>query len=98
MSSYFVAQIKIKDPEEYKKYLDGVDEVFAKFNGKYLAVDPDPQVIEGNWNYDRLVLIEFPNKIELERWYNSEEYKNILKHRLKAADCDSLIIAGKEPE
>lgn len=94
MKAYFVAQIKINDPEEYKKYLDGVDEVFAKFKGKYLAVDTDPQVIEGNWNYDRLVLIEFPNKIELERWYNSEEYKNILKHRLIAANCASLIVKG----
>ena len=94
MSSYFIAQIKIKDPEEYKKYLVGVDEVFAKFNGKYLTVDGEPEVLEGNWNYTRVVVIEFPNNDDLKKWYNSSEYQNILKYRLKAADCDTVIAKG----
>ena len=35
MSSYFLAQINIKDPEEYEKYLQGYDEIFNK-DHKYL--------------------------------------------------------------
>jgi uncharacterized protein (DUF1330 family) len=94
MSSYFIAQIRINDPEEYKKYLQGVDEVFYKFNGKYLTVDSEPEVIEGNWNYNRVVVIEFPNKDDLKKWYDSEEYQNILKYRLNAAVCDTVIAKG----
>jgi uncharacterized protein (DUF1330 family) len=94
MSSYFIAQIKINNPEEYGKYLEGVDEVFAKFNGKYLTVDDKPEVIEGNWNYSRVVVIEFPNYDDLRKWYDSEDYQNILKHRLQGADCDTVIVKG----
>jgi len=94
MSSYFVAQIKIHNREEYEKYLQGVDEVFSKFNGKYLAVDTNPEILEGNWDYDRIIIIEFPNTTDLKKWYGSEEYKAILKYRLSSAKCDTLIAEG----
>jgi len=92
MSAYFIANIKIHDENEYKKYLAHVDAVFSKFNGKYLTVDGNPEVVEGKWDYSRLVLIEFPNKKSLHEWYNSAEYQEILKYRLFAADCDSIVV------
>jgi len=92
MSAYFIANIKIHNESEYQKYLAGVDAVFSKFDGKYLTVDNSPEVIEGKWDYSRLVLIEFPDKVSLHKRYNSAEYQEILKYRLFAADCDSIIV------
>jgi len=94
MSYYFVAQIRINDETEYQQYIDKVDEVFDRFNGVYLSVDNDPQIIEGNWNYTRTVLIRFDSKTDFNNWYNSNAYQKILKHRLKAADCDTILIKG----
>lgn len=94
MSCYFVARIDIHDTDEYEKYLSGVDEVFARFNGKYLAVDPHPECLEGEFSGGRMVLIEFPCREDLLRWYHSPEYQHILRHRLKAAYCDTVIIQG----
>ena len=62
MPYYFSAQIKINDPKEYQKYISNAGEVFRKFNGKYLAVDNNPQLLEGKWGYTRSVLIKFPSK------------------------------------
>lgn len=36
MSYYFVAQIKINDFDEYKKYVDNSGDVFKKYKGEYL--------------------------------------------------------------
>jgi uncharacterized protein (DUF1330 family) len=33
MSFYFVSNIKVSDFEEYKKYINEVDEIFSKYNG-----------------------------------------------------------------
>jgi uncharacterized protein (DUF1330 family) len=96
MSYYFVAYIKINDEEEYQKYVNEVDEVSAKFNGKYLAIDDNPRILEGNWKYSRTVIIEFNNEADFDDWYNSEDYQRILKYRSKAADCDTILIRGKE--
>lgn len=92
MSAYFIANITIHDGEEYQKYLDRSDSVFGKYNGEYLAVDKNPEVLEGEWAYSRFVLIKFPDKESLERWYYSNEYQEILKYRLAAAHCDTIIV------
>jgi uncharacterized protein (DUF1330 family) len=91
MSAYFIANILVHDEAEYQKYLERVDEVFQKFNGKYLAVDKAPEVLEGKWEYSRVALIEFPDRESLKAWYYSNEYQEILRHRLHAADCDTII-------
>ena len=96
MSYYFVANIKIDDHDEYKKYVDEVEEVFSKYNGKYLALDDNPKLLEGVWNYTRSVIIEFNSKADFEKWYNSDDYQRILKSRLKAAKCDTILIKGKD--
>lgn len=96
MSFYFIAQIKIRDMREYQKYLDRSEMIFNKYRGKYLSVDPDPEVLEGSWDYSRTVLIRFDSKSEFEDWYHSEEYREILAYRLQAADCDTILIKGKE--
>jgi uncharacterized protein (DUF1330 family) len=94
MSYYFIAQIRITDPDEYKKYIDKAAEVFRKYNGKYLIVDDKPEILEGTWEYTRTVVIEFKNKREFLAWYNSKEYQEILKLRLGASHCDTILVKG----
>jgi uncharacterized protein (DUF1330 family) len=95
MSYYFVASIRIRDDKEYQKYLDGAGEVFARYRGTYLAVDNEVEVIEGQWNYDRSVLIRFDSREDFQAWYQSNDYQEILKYRLSAADCDTILVKGK---
>ena len=92
MSAFFVANIKVTDKNSYNNYLKHIDAIFEKFNGKYLTVDENPEIIEGHWNYSRFVLIEFPDKQSLKKWYYSNEYQEILKFRLSGADCDTIIV------
>jgi|WetSurSiteA1Bulk_404760.scaffolds.fasta_scaffold01271_4 uncharacterized protein (DUF1330 family) len=94
MSYYFIAQIRITDPEEYKKYVDKAAGVFKKYNGKYLVVDDKPEILEGKWEYSRTVVIKFKTKKEFMAWYNSKEYQEILKHRLGASHCDTILAKG----
>jgi uncharacterized protein (DUF1330 family) len=49
-------------------------------------------VLEGNWPYKRAVVIRFPSEEECRRWYDSPEYQEILKHRLKGADCATILV------
>ena len=95
MSVYFVTQICIDDFVEYEKYLERCDEVFGRYGGEYLAVDENPDLLEGDWPYTKTVLIRFPDEMEFRRWYDSSEYQNILKHRLRAAKCNTVLIKGQ---
>jgi uncharacterized protein (DUF1330 family) len=95
MSAYFIANIRIHDQQEYDKYLASVDEVFSRFNGRYLAVDEHPSILEGEWSCTKVVLIQFPSEKDLLAWYGSDAYKQILKHRLQGAHCDAILVHGQ---
>ena len=71
MSCYFIAQLQIHDEHEYKKYLNGFDIVLKKYDGEVIAVEENPLILEGDWDYSRLVIIRFPNKDEAGGWYHS---------------------------
>ena len=94
MNYYFIAHILINDTEEYQKYIDKSSAVFAKYKGEYLSVDNDATLLEGKHEYTRTVMIKFNSKSDFEDWYYSDEYQAILKHRLNAAYCDTMLIQG----
>ncbi len=94
MAHYFSAQIRINDPEEYDRYLENFDDIFSRHKGEILAVDESPTVLEGKWDYTKTVLIKFPSREDFEDWYFSKDYQQIIRYRLNAADCDSILIEG----
>jgi uncharacterized protein (DUF1330 family) len=96
MMHYFMAQIRVTNPVEYQKYLDGFDDIFSKYKGEYLAIDESPVLLEGDWDYTKSVLIRFNSKQDFEDWYYSEDYQKILKHRLNASKSDSVLLEGLE--
>ncbi len=96
MSSYFIGLIDIHDPDQYEKYLEGYDKIFDKFEGKIIAVEDNPRVLEGSWPSGRTVLIRFPNDKALRKWYDSEEYQAIAQYRKKASTASIAIISGRD--
>ncbi|MEM9310537.1 MAG: DUF1330 domain-containing protein, partial [Pseudomonadota bacterium] len=60
MPVYMITRMTIYDRAEYDQYADRFMEIFDKFDGKLLSVDEEPQVVGGEWNATRSVLIEFP--------------------------------------
>lgn len=98
MSCYFVAQIAIRDRAEYQKYLDGFDEIFARYRGIVVAVDESPTVLEGEWPCDRTVLIRFSDENEARRWYDSPEYRELAKHRHRASRANIALVTRRSRE
>lgn len=94
MASYMVAQITINDRDGYSTYEAGFMDVFSQYQGKLLAVDESPEVLEGTWNCTRTVLLEFPTKAEGLRWYHSAEYQALAQHRFAASSGNIISIAG----
>jgi uncharacterized protein (DUF1330 family) len=96
MPHYLIAQIKIHDPEEYQRYLDGFDEVFNQYNGTVLVVDDNTVVLEGTWPLPRTVVIRFDSEADFYAWYNSPIYRELMKHRQNASEGNIVLVKGKE--
>jgi uncharacterized protein (DUF1330 family) len=95
MSCYFIAQLTIHDRALYAKYEAGFDEIFARYEGKVVAVDDNPVALEGSPSCTRVVVIRFPSEAELRRWYDSPEYQALAALRWRAADGEVLLVHGR---
>ena len=51
-------------------------------------------VIEGDWPWERNVLVEFENVEKAKEFYNSIEYQEALKIRQNSAKSKAIIIEG----
>jgi uncharacterized protein (DUF1330 family) len=96
VSVYFIAQIRIHDQAGYQHYLDGFDDIFAKYDGEVVVVDDSPIVLEGEWPYTRMVVIRFTGEDEARRWYNSPEYRELARHRFDASAADIVLAKGRD--
>ncbi len=94
MTHYMIAKIEIVDREEYARYEAGFMEIFSRYGGQMLAVDEDVRLLEGEWPATRTVLIAFDSAEDALDWYQSEDYQQLAKHRLKASDADLVLIQG----
>ena len=95
MNAYIIGTINIKDPAEYKLYIDGFYEIFSKYEGEMLVVEEEPEVLEGKWPFTRTVVIRFKDEAEAKRWYESDEYQKHAQHRFKAATSNVILAEGR---
>ena len=88
----FIAQITIKDPESYQRYVDEFYAVFNRYKGKIIGVDDNPKQVEGEKLYSRVVVIHFPDESEFEKWYYSPEYQELAELRWIASDANIVLV------
>jgi uncharacterized protein (DUF1330 family) len=94
VSVYALAQISIHDRARYDRYASQFMRVLGGFDGRVLAADEAPVVMEGTWPHQKVVLIEFPNRDAFERWAYSPEYTEIAKDRIAATTGCVLLVSG----
>ncbi|MGQ0533707.1 MAG: DUF1330 domain-containing protein [Caulobacteraceae bacterium] len=95
MIVYALAQLRIHDRERYERYMGRFMPVLAKYNGRLLAADEAPRVLEGEWwDRNKVVLMEFADKDAFRAWATSPEYEEIAADRKAGADAVGLLIKG----
>ena len=94
MSVYAIAQLKFVDRAAYDRYQAKFMDVFRRHPGTLLAADESPQVIEGEWDREKLVLMSFPDEAAFRSWAESPEYQQISRDRRIGADTVVLLAQG----
>jgi len=89
---YAIAQLRFTDRTAYNKYQMRFMDVFRRYHGTLLAADERPQVVEGSWDREKVVLMSFPDESEFRLWSESAEYQEISKDRDAGADTVVLLV------
>jgi uncharacterized protein (DUF1330 family) len=91
---YAIAQLRFTDRAAYDRYQARFMEVFCQYSGTLLAADESPQVVEGRWDREKLVLMSFPDETTFRLWAESPEYEEISKDRHAGADTVVVLAKG----
>lgn len=69
-------------------------DVFRRHAGSLLAADELPQIVEGQWDRDKVVVMSFPDEAAFREWAESPEYQRISQDRHAGADTVVLLAQG----
>ena len=94
MAAYVFIDIDVHDPAGYEEYKKAGAPTIIAYGGKPLARGGKTEVLEGNWQPKRLVLLEFKDMSEAKRWWNSPEYNEAKKLRHRAASANVIFLEG----
>src|SRR5882724_6933598 len=94
MSAYIIAQLSIQDRALYDRYAAAFFPTLQPFGGRLLAADEAPEVMEGAWPRDKLVLIAFPDREAARAWAASPAYRAIAVDRLAGSEAVVVLVDG----
>ena len=94
MPAYEIANVDVTDPEGYRAYAEQVVATVAAHGGRYLARAGRCELLEGEGQPGRLVILEFPSYEAARAWYRSADYERIKPLRLANSRGQVVITDG----
>ena len=95
MSVYLIADSEIHDPEAYEKYKEAAPKYVARHGGEYCCRGGKFEVLVGDWNPTRLLVIKIPSRKAYEELMTDPDYRPWKEFRESiSAPKNILILEG----
>jgi uncharacterized protein (DUF1330 family) len=92
--AYLVVDAKSSDPERMAEYRKLSTAAVEKFGARFLVRGGAFSVLEGGWQPQRVVVIEFPDMDKARAFYDSPEYVAARKAREGVSNFDMILVEG----
>ena len=92
MAAYVIVDVRVTDPVKFDEYKKLVPETIAAFGGKYLARGGRLEMLEGGWDPERIVILEFPTLERAKEWWASEDYRQPKAMRQQCATTRMIVV------
>jgi uncharacterized protein (DUF1330 family) len=86
MAAYLVGHISVKDPDLWQIYIAGVQKSLAPFDAELVFRGQRAAILAGEHAHNQCVVIKFASQADLQQWYHSDTYQDLIPTRDKAAD------------
>jgi uncharacterized protein (DUF1330 family) len=94
MSAYIIVEIEVQDPAGYEEYKKQAAATVHAKGGKYIVRGGKTEVLEGDWQPKRIVVLEFPSMDQAKEWLKCEEYREPRKMRHRTARTNMILVEG----
>ncbi len=97
MSCYFMVDVYIddcKNRDDYDVYINEVKPIVESFNGEYIVRTEMVYGLSNDRKPQRVIVIKFPSRKDLDNCFSSAEYKAIMDKRINTVDARAIIAEG----
>ena len=94
MSAYIIVDIDVRDPAGYEEYKKLAGPTVEARGGKYIVRGGKTEVLEGDWQPKRIVVLQFPSMDEAKAWLNCDEYREPRTMRHRTAKTNMILVEG----
>ena len=94
MAAYVIVEVSITDHIEYEEYKKLTPATIAAYDGKFIVRGAKAESLEGNWQPERIVVLEFSSVERAKEWWNSDEYSKAKEIRQRTATTKMLVVEG----
>lgn len=95
MPAHFLVEVETTNPALMAEYRQHTPGLVAKFGGRFTVRGGITEPVEGDWQPQRIVFIEYPDMAALKAFYTSAEYQPVLKMRLEAGRSRAVAFEGE---
>lgn len=92
--AYVICDIDVTDPSSYDEYKRLSTAAGERYGGRFLVRGGEVDVLEGQWQPRRVVVVEFDDEAAARRWYDSPEYVEARGVRQRAATSSVVLVLG----
>jgi uncharacterized protein (DUF1330 family) len=92
MPAFIVSRVEIHNADAMKRYVAEAPATVEMFGGRYIVRANDVEALEGVWEHDRIVVVEFPDKQAALDWYSSDVYRPLRDLRQASAEAVILLV------
>ncbi|MES2848175.1 MAG: DUF1330 domain-containing protein [Bacteroidota bacterium] len=94
MPAYIIVDVVINDPVEYEEYKKLTPASIAAYGGKFIVRGGQTEILEGDWQPGRFVVLEFPSLEKAKAWWGSPEYTPAKAIRQRTANTKMILVDG----
>ncbi len=94
MAGYIIAEVEVTDPDTYATYRAQTPGVIERYGGRFIVRGGNAELLEGDREPARIVVIEFPDVAAARRFYDLPDYQAIIGIRQRAATSRLILVEG----
>jgi uncharacterized protein (DUF1330 family) len=97
MPVYLILDIAVVDQDVYEEYVARVPAVVEQYGGRYLVRTGDVATMAGDWQPERIVVVEFDSSDQVQEFYASAEFQKLAPLREQSTNSRAILVEGYEP-
>ena len=93
-AAYIIANVHVTNPEQYAQYRELAGLAMKAHGAEVCVRGGAVQVLEGDWQPERVVVLKFSSVEHAKAFYDSAEYRRAIEARKGASVMRMVLVEG----